>query len=136
MTASPSPSFDALRASSVADLQRIARETDAVRKRIVTADAHLAQARDRFGAARATLTQAQRASRDLDAQLEGLGAAFAQQRMWLTLVNEKLGLADDDPVPDPFTAGEDATPPEAAKPGGFGAFNRGGEGGSGEGGAG
>lgn len=86
----------------------------------------VAQVRDKFAAARTALTQAQRECKDLRAELDRQCTTFWQHRLWLTLVHEKLGMSDTDPVPDP------CQPPADDAPAGLGAFNAGDGAGSGE----
>ena len=126
MTTSPSPSFDALRASTVDDLTRLSAEAESLRARIGPADEQVTAAKERLTAARSGLGKAQRDRRELGAELDRVCDAFAKQRLWLTLVHEKLGMPDDDPVADPRSGSGDAGDGAAGDASaGFGAFNLG-----------
>ena len=102
------PSFDELRDSTLAALQRMERELAGKRRRVEIQVKQVERLEERVAALKGELSIARKARTDAQNDHSAHVAEMRQQRVWLTLVNEKLGRPDDDPFPESEAGTEDA----------------------------
>ena len=105
---SPPASFEELRVSTLDELKRMHRDLAAKQRRVDTQSRQVEKLEERLAAIKGDLTLARRTRSEVQAEYDAHAAEIRSKRLWLTLVNEKLGYPDEDPFPKSEAGADDA----------------------------